>query len=104
MQALRAIDPELDHATAELLPPLQAVVDDAPATARPLFAANRALCDHADPVERLWQLATTVREFRGDAHHAVSRSLDVHLTQLRAKLGRPGPLTTIRGFGYRFGD
>ncbi|MDT0395403.1 response regulator transcription factor [Streptomyces edwardsiae] len=43
-------------------------------------------------------------EVWGDAHHAVSRSLDVHLTQLRAKLGRPGPLTTIRGFGYRFGD
>ncbi|MEU8684329.1 hypothetical protein [Streptomyces sp. NPDC048611] len=69
--ALRAIDPDLEHAAAELLPPLQTVVDDAPATARPLFAANRALCDHADPVERLWQLATTIREFRGDAHHAV---------------------------------
>jgi DNA-binding response OmpR family regulator len=43
-------------------------------------------------------------EVWGDAHHAVSRSLDVHLTQLRAKLGRPDLLTTIRGFGYRFGD
>ncbi|MFS8200361.1 response regulator transcription factor [Streptomyces sp. CWNU-52B] len=46
-------------------------------------------------------------EVWGDAHHAVSRSLDVHLTQLRAKLRRPDRpdlLTTIRGFGYRFGD
>ncbi|MFI6277337.1 response regulator transcription factor [Streptomyces sp. NPDC050988] len=43
-------------------------------------------------------------EVWGDAHHAVSRSLDVHLTQLRAKLCRPELLTTIRGFGYRFGD
>ena len=43
-------------------------------------------------------------EVWGDAHHAVSRSLDVHLTQLRAKLRRPDLLTTIRGFGYRFGD
>ncbi|KPI20337.1 two component transcriptional regulator, winged helix family [Actinobacteria bacterium OK074] len=43
-------------------------------------------------------------EVWGDAHHAVSRSLDVHLTQLRAKLRRPELLTTIRGFGYRFGD
>ncbi|BCL29516.1 DNA-binding response regulator [Streptomyces aurantiacus] len=43
-------------------------------------------------------------EVWGDAHHAVSRSLDVHLTQLRAKLRRPGLLTTIRGFGYRFGN
>jgi DNA-binding response OmpR family regulator len=43
-------------------------------------------------------------EVWGDAFHAVSRSLDVHLTQLRAKLRRPGLLTTIRGFGYRFGE
>ncbi|MFD7713638.1 response regulator transcription factor [Streptomyces sp. NPDC059785] len=43
-------------------------------------------------------------EVWGDAFHAVSRSLDVHLTQLRAKLARPELLTTIRGFGYRFGD
>ncbi|MHB9756031.1 response regulator transcription factor [Streptomyces sp. BYX5S] len=43
-------------------------------------------------------------EVWGDTHHGVSRSLDVHLTQLRAKLGRPDLLTTIRGFGYRFGD
>ncbi len=39
----------------------------------------------------------------GDAYLAVSRSLDVHLATLRAKLGRPGLLCTIRGFGYRFG-
>ncbi|MFI8484263.1 response regulator transcription factor [Streptomyces rubrogriseus] len=43
-------------------------------------------------------------EVWGDAYHAVSRSLDVHLTQLRAKLGRPELLTTLRGFGFRLGD
>ncbi|MFJ9425836.1 response regulator transcription factor [Streptomyces sp. NPDC101249] len=43
-------------------------------------------------------------EVWGDAYHAVSRSLDVHLTQLRAKLRRPELLTTIRGFGYRLGE
>ncbi|MDH6589341.1 DNA-binding response OmpR family regulator [Streptomyces sp. SAI-208] len=43
-------------------------------------------------------------EVWGDAYQSVSRSLDVHLTQLRTKLGRPDLLTTIRGFGYRFGD
>lgn len=43
-------------------------------------------------------------EVWGDARHAVSRSLDVHLTQLRAKLRRPELLTTIRGSGYRSGD
>ncbi|MEU6328051.1 hypothetical protein ABZ851_12300 [Streptomyces sp. NPDC047049] len=70
-QALRAIDPGLERTAAAVLPPLQTIVDEAPPLARPLFAANRALCDHADPVERLWQLVTAVREFRGDAHLAV---------------------------------
>ena len=63
--ALRAIDPGLKRTAAAVLPPLQTIVDEAPALARPLFAANRTLCDHADPVERLWQLVTTVREFEG---------------------------------------
>ncbi|WP_308282529.1 response regulator transcription factor [Pseudonocardia nigra] len=43
-------------------------------------------------------------EVWGDAYLAVSRSLDVHLAALRSKLGRPGLLATIRGFGYRLGD
>jgi DNA-binding response OmpR family regulator len=43
-------------------------------------------------------------EVWGDAYLAVSRSLDVHLTQLRAKLNRPGLLATIRGFGYRLAE
>lgn len=38
----------------------------------------------------------------GDAFVAVSRSLDVHMTGLRAKLGRRGLIATIRGFGYRW--
>ncbi|MFF4952074.1 SCO6745 family protein [Streptomyces chattanoogensis] len=69
--ALRRIHPGLDGAATELSGPLLTVVENAPTVARPLFAANRALCDHADPVERLWQLSTAVREFRGDAHLAV---------------------------------
>ncbi|MFD8098812.1 response regulator transcription factor [Nocardia fluminea] len=40
----------------------------------------------------------------GDAFVAVSRSLDVHMTGLRAKLNRPGLITTIRGYGYRWGE
>jgi DNA-binding response OmpR family regulator len=40
----------------------------------------------------------------GDAYLAVSRSLDVHVANLRTKLGTPGLLTTIRGFGYRLGE
>lgn len=42
-------------------------------------------------------------EVWGDAFLAVSRSLDVHISTLRNKLGRPGLITTIRGFGYRWG-
>src|SRR6476661_1882892 len=38
----------------------------------------------------------------GDAFISVSRSLDVHMTALRAKLGRPARIETIRGFGYRW--
>ncbi|MEV0252266.1 response regulator transcription factor [Nocardia sp. NPDC050712] len=38
----------------------------------------------------------------GDAFAAVSRALDVHMAALRAKLGRPRLITTIRGYGYRW--
>ncbi len=43
-------------------------------------------------------------EVWGDAFAAVSRSLDVHVTQLRAKIGEPSPISTIRGYGYRLGS
>lgn len=42
-------------------------------------------------------------EVWGEVHLTVSRTLDVHLTALRGKLGRPHLLHTIRGFGYRLG-
>jgi DNA-binding response OmpR family regulator len=42
-------------------------------------------------------------EVWGDVNLAVSRSLDVHMTALRTKLGRRELLHTIRGYGYRFG-
>ncbi len=37
----------------------------------------------------------------GDAFLASSRSLDVHLTGLRAKLQMPGFIINVRGVGYR---
>ena len=40
-------------------------------------------------------------EVWGDAFMSTSRSIDVHLTQLRVKLGTADLITTIRGFGYR---
>ena len=39
----------------------------------------------------------------GDAHVAVSRSIDVHMTALRAKLGPDNGIQTIRGYGFRWG-
>ncbi|UJW30577.1 response regulator transcription factor [Saccharothrix sp. AJ9571] len=33
-----------------------------------------------------------------------SRALDAHVVTLRGKLGRPGLLATVRGFGYRLGE
>ncbi|MEE1764759.1 response regulator transcription factor [Streptomyces sp. NPDC014892] len=64
------------------------------------FAVLAALAARAGTAVSRQQL---MDEVWGDAYLAVSRSLDVHLTQVRAKLGRPDVLTTIRGFGYRFG-
>ena len=64
------------------------------------FAVLAALARRAGTAVSRQQL---MDEVWGDAYVAVSRSLDVHLTQLRAKLRRPDLLTTIRGFGYRLG-
>ncbi|CAI9403062.1 SCO6745 family protein [Nocardioides sp. T2.26MG-1] len=42
----------------------------APLEGRPLFAANRALAQPDEPLARLWQAATLLREHRGDGHVA----------------------------------
>ena len=44
-----------------------------------------------------------MKEVWGSKNKRLSRTLDVHLSALRAKLNRPGLLHTIRGFGYRLG-
>ncbi|MEY9850251.1 hypothetical protein [Streptacidiphilus sp. MAP5-3] len=72
--ALRRVVPGIESLADELAAPtapLTAMVADAPTLARPLFAANQPLSRRFDdPVERLWQLTTSLREFRGDAHLA----------------------------------
>jgi helix-turn-helix protein len=60
-------DPEACGQAAALLAPVAAAADP---TGRPLGAANAALDLPADPLGRLWQLATTLREHRGDGHIA----------------------------------
>lgn len=39
----------------------------------------------------------------GQADYAGSRTVDVHVAQLRAKLGDACPIRTVRGVGYRVG-
>ena len=87
-QALRAagVDPAACGAVAELLAPAAAVAD---ATGRPLFAANAAVPVPGDPVAALWQVATTMREHRGDGHVAALvaagvSGIQAHLLQLAA--------------------
>ena len=92
------VDPRACERAAALLGPVAAAADP---TGRPLFAANAAVGEAGppgDPVGRLWQLATTLREHRGDGHIAALVSegisgLEAHL--LQAADGR-FPETVIR--------
>lgn len=45
-----------------------------------------------------------MHEVWGRSSLPISRTLDVHMTALRTKLGRPNLLLTVRGFGYRLGS
>ncbi|MBF6302427.1 response regulator transcription factor [Nocardia amamiensis] len=45
---------------------------------------------------------TIMHEIWGEKTPSTSRSLDVHMGALRAKLNRPGLIATIHGFGYRW--
>jgi hypothetical protein len=74
--AARALRRHLgDQETADLasfaLPFLRAASEAAVAAGRPLFGANRDLEEPDEPAAGLWQLATTLREHRGDGHVAL---------------------------------
>ncbi|WUH98536.1 hypothetical protein OHR68_34300 [Spirillospora sp. NBC_00431] len=70
-KALRRLTHGFDDVAAGALPRLRAAVEAADGAGRVLFAANRELTEPADPVAALWQLATTLREHRGDGHIAI---------------------------------
>jgi hypothetical protein len=76
-RGLRRIVPALGHGTDEAhelaaaSADLDALVAGLDPAGRPLGAANLALALPDDPVARLWQLCTTLREHRGDGHVAV---------------------------------
>ncbi len=69
--------PDAERLAEKVVNLLEFVVGAAPEAGRPLFAANRALDAGSDPVERLWQAATAMREHRGDGHVAALTSLDL---------------------------
>lgn len=61
------VDADLSAVTANLAE----IVRRADFAGRPLAAAHVAVAEADDPVGRLWQLATVLREYHGDAHVAV---------------------------------
>jgi DNA-binding response OmpR family regulator len=65
------------------------------------FMLLRALADRAGRVLSREQLVDIVR---GSAEEAFDRSIDVHISHLRAKLGddprNPRLIKTVRGVGY----
>jgi len=82
--ALRRLAPGDIDAARAAAPLLAAAATAATDERRPLYAANRALDIPDDPVAALWQVCTTMREQRGDAHVNALRDagvsgLDAHL-------------------------
>ena len=73
---LRAIVPDepVVRAAADALTPLVADLDT---IGRPLAAAFAALPLEDDPYRRLWQVAGTLREHRGDGHVAALVTLEI---------------------------
>ena len=72
-------------------------------TGRPLGAANAALPLSDDPVAAVWQLATTLRELRGDGHVAALvtaglSGLDALHLQTVAKRLEPDTMRQARGW------
>jgi hypothetical protein len=60
-----------DLALGEPTAALEPVVARADYAGRPLAAAHADVAGAEDPLGRLWQLVTTLREYRGDCHVAV---------------------------------
>lgn len=74
---LRRLVDDVEAAAAAAEAPLEAIVMAGATSGRPLFAANRLLPKVDDPVGRLWQSCTTLREHRGDGHVAALAAHDL---------------------------
>ncbi len=77
-----------EAACAEAVSVLAPVAASADPTGRALYAANAELPLADDPLAALWQLATTLREHRGDGH--VAALLTAGVTGLEALLLQVG--------------
>jgi hypothetical protein len=96
----RGADPDACDRAAAILGPVAAAADP---TGRPLFAANAAVAPPGDALGRLWQLATTLREHRGDGHIAAMVSagitgLEAHLLQAAAGRFPQQVIRQVRGW------
>jgi len=93
-------DPDACDRAAAILGPVAAAADP---TGRPLFAANAAVAPVGDALGRLWQLATTLREHRGDGHIAAMvnegiTGLEAHLLQAAAGRFPQVVIRQVRGW------
>jgi hypothetical protein len=93
-------DPGACARAATILGPVAAAADP---TGRPLFAANAAVAPPGDALGNLWQLATTLREHRGDGHIAAMVSegitgLEAHLLQAAAGRFPQAVIRQVRGW------
>lgn len=101
--ALRATAGDVEATAAAALAGLDDLVEGLDPSGRPLGAANLGLVRRDDPVERLWQACTTLREHRGDGHVAalVAAGLDGCETNVLAAAVRgmdPGVLQQSRAW------
>lgn len=100
--ALRGVgvDEDAFRSAAELLAPVTLRADR---SGRALFAANAAVPLGDDPVGAVWQLATSLREHRGDGHvdalvAAGVSGLEAHLLQVAS--GRTSAEAVLRARGW----
>jgi hypothetical protein len=102
--ALRALLPDGANGLAEAADLAEAAADATDCAGRALGAANAALpaVPDAEPLTRLWQAATTLREHRGDGHVAalVAAGFDgCEAVMLRSALdGQPAEYRPPRGW------
>lgn len=81
---------------------LESALANEPPHGRAMFAAHRSLPRSDDPLTRLWQAATALREHRGDGHAAVLVSAGVDACQAHVSAIAAGGLRhdwlRFRGF------